>query len=73
MGFKSSLNNPNMKKISWIYKFFLFKLKKKINLDTFFLNKNKSLNEIFNYFNTDKGTNVKNPYSKFSKKNIDEN
>ena len=59
-----------MKKISWIYKFFLFKLKKKINLDTFFLDENKSLNEIFNYFNTDKGTNVKNPYSKSSKKNI---
>ena len=59
-----------MKKISWYYKFLIFKIKKKINLDSVFLDRNKSLNEIFNYFGTDKGTNVNNPYNKFSKKKI---
>ena len=53
-----------MKKISWYYKFLVFNIKKKVNLDSLFINKKKSLNEIFNYFGTDKGTNVKNPYIK---------
>ena len=57
-----------MKKISWYYKFIIFKLRRKINLYTLYLNKKKSLNEIFNYFGTDKGTKIKNPYSKNSKK-----
>ena len=57
-----------MKKISWYYKFIIFKLKRKTNLDTLILDKNISLNKIFNYFGTDKGTRVKNPYSKTSKK-----
>ncbi len=59
-----------MKKISWYYKFIIFKLRKKINLDSLYLNKKKTLNDIFNYFGTDKGTKVKNPYSKISKKII---
>jgi len=59
-----------MKKISWYYKFLVFNIKKKVNLDSLFINKKKSLNEIFNYFGTDKGTNVKNPYSKLSEKKI---
>ena len=57
-----------MKKISWYYKFIIFKLKRKTNLDTLILNRNISLNQIFNYFGTDKGTKVINPYSKTSKK-----
>ena len=59
-----------MRKISWYYKFLIFKIKKKINLDSLYLKRKKSLNEIFNYFGTDKGTNVKNPYSKISKKKM---
>tara|TARA_B100000963_G_scaffold305860_1_gene280228 strand:+ start:168 stop:938 length:771 start_codon:yes stop_codon:yes gene_type:complete len=59
-----------MKKISWYYKFIVFILKKKRNLDYLFTKKKKSLNEIFNYFGTDKGTNVINPYSKISEKKI---
>jgi len=59
-----------MKKLSWYYKLFIFKLRRKINLDNLILNKKKSLNEVFNYFGTDKGINVKNPYSKISKKQI---
>ena len=57
-----------MKKLSWYYKLFIFKLRRKINLDTLLLDKKKSLNEVFNYFGTDKGINVKNPYSTISKK-----
>ena len=57
-----------MKKISWYYKFIIFKLRRKINLDILNLSNKKSLNEIFNYFGTDKGTRIKNPYSKNSKK-----
>ena len=61
-----------MKKISWIYKFFLFKLKKKINLDTFFLDENKSLNEIFNYFNIMiKGLMLKIHIANLQKKTLD--
>ena len=59
-----------MKKISWFYKLFIFKFRKKINLDNFIFKKKKSLNQIFNYFGTDKGSNVKNPYSKISKKKL---
>ena len=46
-----------------LYKKLIFKFKKKIDLD---LNKIDliSLNELFNYFETDKGSAVKNPYSK---------
>ena len=62
--------NPNMRKISWYYKFFVFKLKKKINLDDLVFEKKNSLDLIFNHFGTDKGTQVKNPYSKKMKKNI---
>ena len=59
-----------MKKISWFYKLFIFKFRKKINLDNFIFKKKKSLNQIFNYFGTDKGSNVKHPYSKISKKKL---
>mgnify|MGYP004108520267 FL=1 len=62
--------NPNMRKISWYYKFLVFKLKKKINLDDLVFEKKNSLDLIFNHFGTDKGTQVKNPYSKKMKKNI---
>ena len=50
-----------MKRITKIYKTILFGLKKKINIDNNLLD-NKSLNDLFNYFGTDKGTNVINPY-----------
>ena len=45
------------------YKKLIFNFKKKINLD---LKKIDLilLNELFNYFGTDKGTAVKNPYNK---------
>ncbi len=59
-----------MRKISWYYKFLIFKLKKKTNLDNFVFKKNQSLDQIFNYFGTDKGTQVKDPYSKVKKKNL---
>ena len=59
-----------MRKISWYYKFLVFKLKKKIILDNFVFEKKKTLDHIFNYFGTDKGTQVKNPYSKKLKKNV---
>lgn len=59
-----------MKKLSWYYKFFIFKIRKKTNLDNLLLKKKKSLNEVFNYFGTDKGTDVKNPYSKTSKNKV---
>ena len=55
-----------MKKISWYYKALIFKIKKKINLDNQSTIKKKSLNYIFNYFGSDKGTGVKNPYNKNS-------
>lgn len=53
-----------MKQITKIYKIFLFNLKRKIDLDNQL--KKESLNELFNYFGTDKGTNVINPYSQES-------
>ena len=59
-----------MKKLSWYYKFLVFKINRKINLDSLFIVRKKNLNEVFNYFGTDKGTKVKDPYSKISKKNI---
>ena len=56
-----------MKKLSWFYKYFIFKLKKKINIDSYFFD-HKSLDSLLNYFGSDKGTAVKNPYNKDSKK-----
>ena len=46
-----------------IYKNIIFKFKTKLNLDTQVIYI-KSLNELFNYFGTDKGTEVINPYQK---------
>ncbi len=50
-----------MKEITKLYKKVLFNLKNKINIDKESLD-NKSLDELFNYFGTDKGTKVINPY-----------
>ena len=50
-----------MKEITKYYKKLLFKLKNKTNIDIETLD-NKSLDELFNYFGTDKGTKVVNPY-----------
>ena len=50
------------KKILKIYKKLIFKCKKKINLDIQTL-ETSSLNELFNHFGTDKGTEVINPYN----------
>jgi len=52
-----------MKKITRLYKKIIFNLKNKINLDNQNI-KYDSLNDLFNYFGTDKGTKVMNPYSK---------
>jgi len=54
-----------MKKLSFYYKKFIFQIKKKIDLDKIPKDE-KSLNELFNHFGTDKGTSVKNPYNKKS-------
>ena len=54
-----------MKKISWYYKKLIFALKKRTDIDKKIIKYN-SLNDLFNYFVTDKGTNVKNPYNKNS-------
>ena len=54
-----------MKKITRFYKKITFNFKSKINVDKI-LNNFSSLDEIFNYFGTDKGTNVKNQYDKNS-------
>ena len=54
-----------MKEITKKYKNLLFKLKKKIDLDIETDSK-KSLDYFFNYYGTDKGSNVINPYSKES-------
>jgi len=51
------------KKVLKLYKELIFRFKRKINLDSKKLDIS-SLNELFNYFETDKGTAVKNPYSK---------
>ena len=50
-----------MKEITKVYKKFLFNFKNKINIDNQSFD-NKSLDELFNYFGTDKGTKVINPY-----------
>ena len=50
-----------MKEVTKLYKRFLFNFKKKINIDEKLLD-DKSLDELFNYFGTDKGTKVLNPY-----------
>ena len=55
------------KKILKFYKKTIFKFKKKINLNKKILEL-VSLNELFNYFETDKGSAVKNPYSKCADK-----
>lgn len=55
------------KKFLKLYKELVFKFKKKINLDLKELDIS-SLNELFNYFETDKGSAVKNPYSKSADK-----
>ena len=52
-----------MNLLTKVYKIAVFKLKKKINLDKKKINL-KKLNNIFNYFGTDKGSKVPNPYSK---------
>ena len=54
-----------MKKITRFYKKIVLNFKPKIDVDK--INKNfHTLDEIFNYFGTDKGTNVKNQYDKNS-------
>ena len=58
-----------MKEITKKYKNLLFKLKKKIDLDIETDSK-KSLDYLFNYYGTDKGSNVINPYSKESNKKM---
>ena len=51
-----------MKKLSLYYKSLIFKIKKKINLDKKIEKNSKSLDLIFNFYGSDKGTRVKNPY-----------
>lgn len=58
-----------MKNINWYYKYLIFNLKKKINIDNHFC-KFLSLDEIFNFYGSDKGTKVVNPYSKNSEEII---
>ncbi len=50
-----------MKEITKIYKKILFSFKNKINIDNQSF-ENKSLDDLFNYFGTDKGSKVINPY-----------
>ncbi len=50
-----------MSKISFLYKKILFNLKPKVNLDKLNLKKN-TLEDLFNYFGSDKGSKVNNPY-----------
>jgi hypothetical protein len=57
-----------MKKLTRFYKQILFNFRDKINLDELVLNKDYSLNEFFNYFGTDKGTEIFDPYINSSKK-----
>ena len=54
-----------MKKITKFFKNIRFNFKKKISLDNFNFD-DYSLDQLFNYFGTDKGTHVKNPYSQES-------
>jgi len=55
-----------MVKISFLYKKFLFNFKPKKNLDAVNL-KMDDLDDLFNYFGSDKGSKVINPYEKKSK------
>lgn len=57
-----------MQRITRFYKQILFNLRDKIDLDELVLNEEFSLNELFNYFGTDKGTNIFDPYTNSSKK-----
>ena len=57
-----------MRKITRIYKQILFNFRDKINLDELVLDEDYSLNEFFNYFGTDKGTDIFDPYINNSKK-----
>ena len=50
-----------MKEITKVYKKLLFSFKNKIDIDKE-ANDSRSLDELFNYFGTDKGTKVINPY-----------
>ena len=52
-----------MSKISFLYKKFLFNFKPRKNLDTTDL-KIVDLDDLFNYFASDKGSNIANPYKK---------
>ena len=52
-----------MSKISFLYKKFLFNFKPRKNLDTIDL-KTVDLDDLFNYFGSDKGSKVINPYKK---------
>ena len=54
-----------MKKISYFYKYLLYRFKKKKNLDKLIIEYD-NLNDLFNYFGSDKGTYIKNPYNKKS-------
>ena len=51
-----------MRKITRIYKQILFNFRDKINLDELVLDEDYSLNEFFNYFGTDKGTDIYDHY-----------
>ena len=58
-----------MKNISYFYKKILFNIKPKKNLDKLHLKEN-NLNALFNYFGSDKGSAVKNPYNRNSNENF---
>jgi hypothetical protein len=51
-----------VKKLSWFYKYLIFKFRIKIDIDQQFLD-HKSLDNLFNHFGSDKGTKVRNPYN----------
>jgi SAM-dependent methyltransferase len=51
------------------YKSIIFRLKKKTDLDNLKIKK-KNLNSLFNYFGTDKGNKLSNPYSKLKEKKL---
>ena len=58
-----------MKEITKKYKKLVFKFKSKINLDINSI-EYKSLDELFNFFGTDKGTSVVDPYTHGSKEEL---